>query len=133
MDNFEEKLNQVLSSPETMDKVMMMMKSLGGAGESETEQQADSQQTPDLSGLLSGFMGGGDGGIDPAMMGKLLQLWGVYNQGDPQKAGLLTAMKPYLRKERADRVDRALQTLKLTKVAREALGSGLLNGFFGKK
>jgi hypothetical protein len=69
----------------------------------------------------------GGGGIDPSMLLKLTRLWSAYNgNDDDQKFAILKAVKPYLRPERSERMDRALQTLRLARVAREALGADLL-------
>jgi len=91
--------------------------------------------TPDLSSLLGAF---GDGGIDPKLLSGAMRLFGAYNKGgDPQKTALIQAVKPYLRPSRRDRVDKAMQTLKLASVAKEALGedifSSLLGGILGRK
>ncbi|GHV32252.1 hypothetical protein FACS18949_02600 [Clostridia bacterium] len=113
--NLEDKINTVLSDPAMMEKVMGMVGSLGGlSGAAEKPQQSD---------LLSA--------LDPNMLGGLTKLLGAYSKGgDPRKAALLQAVKPYLRPERQRKVDRALQTLKLTSVAREAFSSDL-GGLFG--
>jgi hypothetical protein len=134
LDNFEEKLNAVLSSPEAMDKVMNVARSLGNSGGNALPPAGSAAepiaQAPDLSSLL--------GGIDPAVMTHAMRLLGAYNRGgDPQKAALMQAVKPYLRPARRDRVDKAMQTLKLANVAKEALGTdivgNLLGGILGKR
>ncbi|MCL2084669.1 MAG: hypothetical protein FWH06_05375 [Oscillospiraceae bacterium] len=69
--------------------------------------------------------------IDPALLSKFMRLWSAYNrENDPQKTAVLQAMKPYLHPDRRERVDRALQTLRLTHVAREALGVDLFGSLF---
>jgi len=135
LDNFEEKLNAVLSSPDAMDKVMSVARSLGNSGDNTALPPAEpaagaDTQTPDLSALL--------GGIDPKLMTNAMRLLGAYNKGgDPQKAALMQAVKPYLRPARRDRVDKAIQTLKFASVAKEALGTdvlgNLLGGILGKR
>jgi hypothetical protein len=67
-----------------------------------------------------------------------MRLLGAYNKGgDPHKAALMQAVKPYLRPARRDRVDKAMQTLKFASVAKEALGTDilgdLLGGILGKR
>lgn len=136
MDDFEEKLNAVLSSPETMDKVMNMARSIGGQSESapqSDERAGDSDASasaPDMSALLGGLLGG-DSSIDPKLISTAMRFLGAYNNNDPQKAALMQAVKPYLRPERRERVDQAMQTLKLANVAKEALGTDMLGNLFG--
>jgi len=137
LDNFEEKLNAVLSSPEAMDKVMNAARSLGGgSGDPAPPSAEKAAQAPDLSALLGGLTG--ENGIDPNLMANAARLLGAYNKGsDPQKSALMQAVKPYLRPARRERVDKAIQTLKFANVAREALGTdifgNLLGGLLGKR
>ena len=126
MDNLDEKLNAVLSSPEAMDRIMDMARSMSANGAGAAKGAADAAGGGDLLGALIG-----DGGIDPNMLSKAMQLFGAYNRSDPQKAALLQAVKPYLRPARRERVDQAMQTLKLANVAREALGNNALDGLLG--
>jgi hypothetical protein len=138
MDNFDDKLNNILSSPEAMEKIMGMARSMsGGTGDASNGGNIGSVGTSNEGGgtdPLSALLGGG---IDPQMLGKAMQLFGAYNRSDPQKAALMQAVKPYLRPARRERVDQALQTLKLANVAKEALGTdalgGLLSGILGRK
>ena len=63
----------------------------GGGGES------------NLGGLLSSLTGGG-GGFDPALIGQLGGMLSKLNNKPDNRCILLNALKPYLRKERRDRV-----------------------------
>lgn len=136
MDNFDEKLNAVLSSPEAMDKIMGMARSMGGGGGGEDAAPKPSGEPAAPAADLLGSLFG-DNGFDPKLMGKALQLFNAYSRNDPQKAALMQAVKPYLRPARRERVDQAMQTLKLANVAKEALDSdmlgGLFNGILGRK
>jgi hypothetical protein len=121
MDNFDEKVSAALNNPEMMEKIMLMARSLGG-GEKKENHAENVVAEPEAS-PLAGILG------DPAMMGNVMRLLGAYQKGgDPKKAAVLQAVKPYLRPERQQRVDRALQTLKLASVAREAFGSDIFGG-----
>jgi len=116
MSEIEDKISAVLSNPEAMSKVMEAVKSLtGSSSDSGTEsvmKREDRSDSP-LQGLL--------GGMDPKTMGSIMKLLGAYSGGDDRRLNLLTALKPYLRRERQDSIDRALQIMKLAKVAQVAM------------
>ena len=72
---------------------------------------------PDLGALF--------GGLDPAMLARLLplaqELGGAQNS---QAAALLFALQPYLKPERQDKVERALQLARLFRVGKKFLLRG---------
>ncbi len=117
MDEFEEKLNSILSSPEAMGQIMALANSLSAPpqGEQETgEQKAGSPSAaPDLSGLFQG--------MDPAMLQKVMALWGEFNRGGDEKTELLRAMRPFLREERQAKLDKAMQITRISRVIRAAI------------
>ena len=135
MGDFEDKLNSILSSPETMGQIMALANSLGGGDPKGSDSQGDPSpqprpaaqtSSPDLSALLSALGGGetpspsGLGSLDPAMLSALISLMGEYNREDDRKTALLLALKPFLREERWARVDRAVQIARLSRVIRMA-------------
>ena len=116
MSEIEDKISSVLSNPDAMGKVMEAVRSLAGSsgsGSDAAQKKDDSAPAGALQGLMSG--------IDPKTMGSMMKLLGAYTGGDDRRLALLTALKPYLRPERQDNVDRALQIMKLAKVAQVAL------------
>ena len=117
MAEFDEKLNQILSDPGAMAQIMQMAQSLGGdtsspPSPSPSPPPASSNQPSGDNGasLLSSLAGG----IDPAMLTKLLPL--VRELGGKQDSNaraLLYALRPYLKEERQEKVERALQLARL--------------------
>lgn len=135
MSEFDEKLNALLSNPDSMAQIMQLAQSLsgGGAGAAAAPPpppQPQPQQPPPppppppaggdpLSGLL--------GGMDPKLMMRLLPLiQELGRDSDSNARQLLTALRPYLRPERQDRVERALQLARLIH-----LGKQFLSGWEG--
>ncbi|MBP3486582.1 MAG: hypothetical protein J6J81_07035 [Oscillospiraceae bacterium] len=135
MSEFDEKLNALLSNPDSMAQIMQLAQSLsGGSGPSASPPppppQPQPQQPPPpppppagggdpLSGLL--------GGMDPKLLTRLLPLIQELNRdSDSNARQLLTALRPYLRPERQDRVERALQLARLIH-----LGKQFLSGWEG--
>lgn len=143
MAEFDEKLNSILSNPDAMSQIMQLAQSLGGGGQSvpappppqgQTGQTPawtppPSQQTapPPTGGggdLLSSLLGGG-GGLDPGLLSRLVPLIQELG-GDSNARNLLYALRPYLRQDRQEKVERALQLARLFR-----LGKKFLSGWEG--
>ena len=123
MGEFEEKLNAILSNPDALAQVANLAQSLnlGGGSENGDGAAPEGGAEPDLSGL-SGL---GDllGQIDPGLLGKLLPLVGVLtgNGGSDERLQLLYALRPFLKPERRDKVERAVKTARLIHVGKKLL------------
>ena len=110
MDDFESKLNQVLSDPESMQKIFSIAQSLGVSPSNEQAKEEtpaqDSSILPDLS-----------------MLSTLGNLMMSQSTADSRHTELLNALRPFLRPERQQNLDRALRMAKLSHLARFALNS----------
>lgn len=100
MDELEDMLGKILSSPGEMEKLSKMASELfGGGGPEKSPPQ-------DISGILSSLMGGGGG----------------------DKAALVSALGPYLKPERRRKLEKALKISRLAGVAELAMrGMGETN------
>ncbi len=129
MAEFDEKLNSILSNPDAMSQIMQLAQSLGG-GEAASAPSAPPPQPgpPPAAGggdLLSSLMGGG--GMDPKLLSRLLPLiQELGGQRDSNARNLLYALRPYLRSDRQEKVERALQLARLFH-----LGKKFLSGWEG--
>ena len=135
MSEFEEKLNAILSNPDAMSQVMNLAQSLNLGGDGAApEQQADSPGPPPPEGGSSGGPGLGDlaglgsllGQIDPAMIQRLLPLVGELTGnggGNDERMQLLYALRPFLKPERRDKVERAAKTAKLIHMGKKLLSA----------
>ena len=141
MAEFDDKLNSILSNPDAMSQIMQLAQSLGGDGQSAAPpppgqpgpQQAPAwgppppQQTPPSGGgdLLSSLLGGG--GLAPGLLSRLLPLiQELGGQRDSNARNLLYALRPYLKEEKQNKVERALQLARLFH-----LGKKFLSGWEG--
>ena len=118
MSELEDKINSILSSPDEMEKIMGIARSLSGTIGASSESSGDTPPAG-ASGLNS--MASALGDIDPKMFKILSRLMGEYNSDKNDKSALLNAIKPYLRQERREAVDRAANIAKMAHVARIAL------------
>lgn len=130
MAEFEDKLNSLLSNPEAMSQIMQMAQSLGAGKETQASPppQASAPPPPPQPPLQSApsnfdpsFLSSLTGGIDPTMIGKLLPLIQELGGGDSNARHLLLALRPYLKAERQEKVERALQLARLFRIGKRFL------------
>ena len=128
MSEFDDKLGAILGNPDAMSQIMALAQSLGGGPGAQAQPSAPSPppsspqpavqapaETPDLSGLF-GMLGD----LDPALIQTGMQLFSEFSKSDDEKTALLLALKPFLKKERYAKVDRAVQIARLSRVLRVA-------------
>lgn len=122
MSEWEEKLNTLLSDPDAMTQVMNMAQSLsqqmgqtGGAQSPPPESGAagvtpSSSPPPPPQGDPMGELSSLLGGIDPNMIAKLLPVLSQLNRPESgETAAFLRALRPFLKPERQDKIERAAQ------------------------
>ena len=137
MDDLAQKINDLLSSPDSMEKIQSAMAAMGLDG-SEEEGGGEGDGTADtLQSLLAGLTGGGkekeksartDGGLpDLSALAKMAPLLAGMNKEDENTA-LLKALRPYLHGEREKRLDDAIQMMKMMKLLPLLQDKGLLGG-----
>ena len=110
MGEFEDKLNSILSSPEDMKKIMNLAQSLSGSGDESVKSGSP--------GILSGTP---LEGLDPKMMSVLSGILKKMGSDRDDKKELVHALKPYLKKERSEALDRAVRYAKIARIARTVL------------
>lgn len=115
MGEFEDKLNKILSSPEDMEKIMGLAKTLSVSSVEDKEQQAPGGREHDTGSSASPF-----GDIDPRMFKVMTKLMGEYSSRKNDKSELIRALKPYLREDRREQMDNAVKMAKLARIAKSA-------------
>lgn len=107
MDDMTEKINQILSDPESMEKIKnlagMFANSQGSADNSGGETKHNDDSGGDDTGLPP---------IDPATLFKIKNALDVIKKDDP-RINLLVALKPVLNYKRRQKVDEAIHILRL--------------------
>lgn len=117
MDDFEEKLNSILASPETMGQIMALADSLTGQSEEASSTPPSVPVSPPVSAANPLAM---LQNLDPAMLRTVGSLFQEYNRADDEKTALLQALHPFLREERWTKVEKAIQITRLSRVIRAA-------------
>ncbi len=111
------------------DALSALMGLLGGAA---SPSPARSGESASASGTLSALLGAAGGGrreapssppaLDPKLLATAAQVLGAVGTDD-DRTRLLLALKPLLRREKAERVDRAVRILKVSTAVRAAINS----------
>lgn len=110
-EGLEDKLNQILNDPDSMAQILSMAKSFGV--------QPDQPSEPTAPPLM-----------DEGMMMGLMQLMQQAQHTDGKQEALLQALKPFLKPERQEKLDRAMQLSRISHLAGFALRN--YGGLFGK-
>ena len=134
MAEFDDKLNSLLSNPEAMAQIMQMAQSLSGGQAQQVPQAPPQQPSPppvqqaaSPGGNPLAALSGLTGGMDTAMLTKLLPLiQELGSQNDSNARQLLYALRPYLKPDRQEKIERALQLARLFH-----LGKKFLSGWEG--
>ena len=125
MAEFDDKLNSLLSNPEAMAQIMQMAQSLSGGQAQQVPQAPPQQPSPppppppvqqaaSPGGNPLAALSGLTGGMDTAMLTKLLPLiQELGSQNDSNARQLLYALRPYLKPDRQEKIERALQLARL--------------------
>ena len=138
MAEFDDKLSSLLSNPEAMAQIMQMAQSLSGGQAQQVPQAPPQQPSPppppppvqqaaSPGGNPLAALSGLTGGMDTAMLTKLLPLiQELGSQNDSNARQLLYALRPYLKPDRQEKIERALQLARLFH-----LGKKFLSGWEG--
>lgn len=118
MGELDEKLNAILGNPQAMGQIMALAQSLGGQGEHPQEQKEEPEPPLCEDGGAFPFS---MGELDPRLMQVGMRVLQEYQRGDDKKTALLTALRPFVKEERYERLDRAIQIARLSRVIRVAL------------
>lgn len=115
MSELENIIGSIMSSPESIGKVMDIVKMFGN---DEKKEEQEMPPAPNMDTMGNGL------GVDPEMFSKIIELSKEYN-ADDRRIKLLGAIRPYLKSEDSFHIDRAIQIVKLSHVAKGVLGNFL--------
>ena len=137
MAEFDDKLNSILSNPDAMAQIMQLAQSLSGSTEGGRSAVGPPPPPPQAGSFAAGqgqqaFQAppayGGDplsalaGGLDPQLLLRFLPLLReLGGQQDSNARQLLYALRPYLKPERQEKVERALQLARLFHIGKKFL------------
>ena len=128
MSQLDEKLNQLLGDPAAMAQVMQLAQQLsgrlgvgGGGGSPPPSPPPEPAAPPPGTNPLGAF--------DPQLLTRMLPLMQSLTQTSGPTQQLLTALRPFLREEKQEKLQRAAQLAKLIHLGKQFLtewGGGLV-------
>ncbi len=113
---FEEKLSALLSNPELMSKLSAMAQSLGAQPQQTNQPQQVSQPQQVNQSQQASKPEFPVSGIDPNMLKKLGSMAGSFGVDREQRA-LLSALGPYLSRDRIHKLENAMRAAKMAALA----------------
>lgn len=121
-EGLEDKLQQILNDPNSMAQILSLAQSFGMQAPADLQSEP---QAPPAPPSLSSAMP--DAGFVQAIMGLMQQA----QHTDGKQEALLCALKPFLKPERRDKIDQALQLARISHLAGFALKN--YGGLLGQK
>lgn len=118
MDNGFENIQNILSDPESMKQIEELAEMIQGIGGDEKENSNENQnaETDEKN----------DG--DQIDIAKIMQIFSLLNSEENNKdTALLLALKPHLREEKQEKIDKAIKIMRLLSILKAAGNSGLLS------
>ena len=122
MAQWEEHLNQILGNPQAMKQITALAQSLSGKQEENSDPSAEpGTETPPSEEHSAPSPLSALSDLDPKLLQMGMGLLSEYSAQDDQKTALLTALKPFLKPSRQEKMDQAVRIARLTRVIRTAL------------
>ena len=132
MSELEDKLSAILSNPDAMNQILTLAHSLGSgakqdpppaASDSEQAQETEPSAPPQAQAAPGGDLFSALGSLDPRLIQLAMRLLSEYQSNDDERAALLNALRPFVKKERYAKLDKAIRISKLTRLIRITLDS----------
>ena len=122
MSELDEKLNALLSDPNSMAQVMQLAQQLSGTfGGASQPASASPPPPPPQQPLQPSFDTSFLGGLDPKLIGRFLPLIQEYTQSNSNTTQLLYALRPFLKAEKQDKIERAAKLARLIHLGKKFL------------
>lgn len=119
MDNMSEKIQEILSDEESMKQLNELAQMFSASEKSGSQEETDKSEQNSSEFNMPDF--------DFSMIFKLQEI--MNKTSDDKTSGFLIALKPLLKKEKQEKVDKAVKMLRLLAVWDVLKESGLLNNF----
>lgn len=120
MSELDEKLNSILSNPAMMQQIMSLAQSLNQQSQPEQPQQQTQPAPQKPSGQESAVTN--DRLINPNLLSRVATLM-QRGSIDKNQESLLRALRPYLSKQKLDKLERAMHAAKMAGIATEMVNT----------
>lgn len=115
MDELQQRIESVLNDPQQMKELLSLARSLGAELPEELQESAAQPETESPQEPMKGL-----GALMSQPLGALLQSAGKLEQ---KQEALLNALRPFLKPNRREKLDRAIRAARLSQLAGRALKS----------
>ena len=115
MDELQQRIESVLNDPQQMKELLALARSLGAELPEEFQESAAQPETESPQEPMKGL-----GTLMSKPLGALLQSAGKLEQ---KQEALLNALRPFLKPNRREKLDRAIRAARLSQLAGRALKS----------
>ena len=120
MAELDEKLNTLLSDPNSMAQIMQMAQQLSITMGGGTDNAPPAQQPPPPPAAPPAALPP-LGGLDPQVLARFLPLLQEYSRSNSQTMQLLYALRPFLKESKQDKVERAARLARLIHLGKKFL------------
>ena len=120
MAELDEKLNTLLSDPNSMAQIMQMAQQLSVTMGGGTDNAPPAQQPPPPPAAPPAALPP-LGGLDPQVLARFLPLLQEYSRSNSQTMQLLYALRPFLKENKQDKVERAARLARLIHLGKKFL------------
>ena len=120
MAELDEKLNTLLSDPNSMAQIMQMAQQLSVTMGGGTDNAPPAQQPPPPPAAPPAALPP-LGGLDPQVLAWFLPLLQEYSRSNSQTMQLLYALRPFLKESKQDKVERAARLARLIHLGKKFL------------
>ena len=119
MAELDDKLNALLSDPNSMAQVMQLAQQLSGTfgGDTQSHSEHSAPPPPPKTAPDTSL----PGGLDPKIMGRILPLLQEYGRTNTNTTQLLYALRPFLKPEKQDKIERAAKLARLIHLGKKFL------------
>lgn len=120
MAELDEKLNTLLSDPNSMAQIMQMAQQLSVTMGGGTDNAPPAQQPPPPPAAPPAALPP-LGGLDPQVLARFLPLLQEYSRSNSQTMQLLYALRPFLKESKQDKVERAARLARIIHLGKKFL------------
>lgn len=120
MAELDEKLNTLLSDPNSMAQIMQMAQQLSVTMGGGTDNAPPAQQPPPPPAAPPAALPP-LGGLDPQVLARFLPLLQEYSRSNSQTMQLLYALRPFLKESKRDKVERAARLARFIHLGKKFL------------
>ena len=120
MAELDEKLNTLLSDPNSMAQITQMAQQLSVTMGGGTDNAPPAQQPPPPPAAPPAALPP-LGGLDPQVLARFLPLLQEYSRSNSQTMQLLYALRPFLKESKQDKVERAARLARLIHLGKKFL------------